>query len=209
MGVDRPVDPSPESSAALRVRYDLGGGPVLLTVARLVPVKGHDIVISGLPQLLTARPDLRYLIVGEGPRRGALERLARERGVAHAVRFAGRVPHEELAAHFRLATIYVQLSRLTGSYDGVEGFGLSFLEAASHGVPSIGGRSGGVEEAVRDGITGLLVPPLETAAFVNAASSLLQDPARRMRMAAAARDWAASHSWERSAAALQSLWRAA
>lgn len=209
MGVDPPVDPSPEASAALRVRYDLGHGPILLTVARLVAIKGHDVVLAGLPELLHARPDLRYLVVGEGPRRAALEQMAAELGVAHAVRFAGRIPHQDLAAHFRLATIYVQLSRLTGSYDGVEGFGLSFLEAASHGVPSIGGRSGGVEEAVQDGVTGLLVPPSDPTAFVTAATRLLEDPSRRARMAAAAQAWAASHSWKRSAAALQSLWKAA
>jgi phosphatidylinositol alpha-1,6-mannosyltransferase len=120
--------------------------------------------------------------------------------------FAGAVPRHELAAHYRLGTIFLLLSRQTGGYDGLEGFGLAFLEAAAHGLPCVGGDSGGVPEAVRDGITGFLVPPRDHGSVVGAVARLLEDPDLRSRMSLAARLWAATHSWDRSAHTLRSLW---
>jgi len=206
MGVSSPQPPSDIQLADLRRRYRLEGGPVLLSVARLVPCKGHDIVLRALPSLLRHHPDLRYLIVGAGPQRASLERLAADLGVAESVVFCGLVPQAELPAHFRVATLFVLLSRATGQYDGLEGFGLAFLEAASHGLPAIGGRSGGVPEAVQEELTGLLVPPLDLEAFATAAERLLGDPGARARMSEAARLWALSHTWERSASVLRSVW---
>ncbi len=203
------VDQAPAIDSArveeLRRRYGVGDGPVLLTVARLVAMKGHDVVIEALPRLLTRFPALRYLIVGEGPNRGALERQAHERGVQTRVIFAGRVPAREIPAHYALTTLFVQLSRATGRYDGLEGFGISFLEAASFGVPCIAGRSGGVPEAVDEGRSGLLVPPQDPEAFAEAAERLLSDPIERARLSEGARRWAAAHSWERAAACLRAL----
>ena len=194
---------------AVRRRHLLGQGPVLLTVARLVASKGHDVVIAALPRLLRGAPGLRYLVVGTGPTRAALEAQARALGVAESVVFAGRVPSSELPSYYGAATLYVQLSRETGEYDGLEGFGLAFLEAAAQGVAAIGGRTGGVPEAIVDGRTGLLVEPRDRDGFADAALRLLRDPARRAVMGAEARLWARAHSWERSAEALRALWEAA
>lgn len=205
IGVEPPPPVSREDLHRLRSRYGIGDGPVLLTVARLVEMKGHDVVIEALPSLLPRHPALTYLIVGEGPCRPSLERLAAERGVRRNVLFAGRVPAAELASHYTLATLFVQLSRVTGRYDGLEGFGLSFLEAASHGVPCIAGRSGGVPEAVLEGESGLLVPPEEPADFAAAVERLLSNPAEHARMSAAARRWAAAHPWERAGTCLRAL----
>jgi phosphatidylinositol alpha-1,6-mannosyltransferase len=205
MGIDPAGDVDPVAVERLRRAYGIGEGPVLLSVSRLVAMKGHDVVIQALPRLATRFPGLAYLIVGSGPHRKPLERLAREGGVAGRVVFAGPVATADLPAHYDLATLFVQLSRRTSRYDGLEGFGLSFLEAASHGVPSIAGRSGGVPEAVEDGQSGLLVPPEDAGAFAAAAERILSDPGERRRMSAAARRWAASHSWERSARFLLSL----
>ncbi len=203
------VDPAPPVSAAklraLGTRYGLGPGPVLLSVSRLVPMKGHAVVIEALPALLRRFPDLVYLVVGRGPERRALEVRAGALGVVSHVRFAGAVPADELAAHYDLATIFVQLSRDTGTYDGLEGFGLTFLEAASHGVVSIAGRSGGVPEAIDEGESGLLVPPDDPAAFAAEAARLLSDPGELRRLSEGARRWAASHTWEASARCLRLL----
>ncbi|HZN04177.1 MAG TPA: glycosyltransferase family 4 protein, partial [Candidatus Polarisedimenticolia bacterium] len=97
MGVD-PAPPVPESDvAALRARYRLGDGPILLTVARLVEAKGHDVVLDALPRILERVPSTRYLVVGDGPNRRALEERAGRLGVADKVVFAGRVPDAEMA----------------------------------------------------------------------------------------------------------------
>jgi phosphatidylinositol alpha-1,6-mannosyltransferase len=119
--------------------------------------------------------------------------------------FAGRVAPEALPAHYSMATLFVQLSRETGRYDGLEGFGLSLLEAASFGVPSVAGRSGGVSEAVAEGESGLLVPPEDAQAFAAQVESLLSRPAELRRLADGARRWAASHPWEASVRCLRSL----
>jgi len=205
MGVD-PAPPVPEARLqALRARYDLRKARVLLSVSRLIPMKGHDVVIDVLQRLLPRFPDLVYLVVGRGPERPALEERARSLGVASRVRFVGAVPPDELAAHYALATLFVQLSRATGDYDGLEGFGLTFLEAASFGVASIAGRSGGVPEAIADGESGILVPPEDPDAFATAAARLLSNPGELRRLSEGARRWAASHPWEASARCLRSL----
>jgi phosphatidylinositol alpha-1,6-mannosyltransferase len=203
------VDPAPPVDGTLvhtlRERYGLRGGPVLLSVSRLVPMKGHDVVIESLPALAAAFPGLVYLIVGQGPHRPALEQLAHDRGVAARVVFAGPVPGDELSAHYALATLFIQLSRVTGEYDGLEGFGLSFLEAASHGLPSVAGRSGGVPEAIAEGVSGVLIPPEDSAAFVAVAKRLLSDPDGLRRLSDGARRWAGSHPWDAAALCLRSL----
>jgi phosphatidylinositol alpha-1,6-mannosyltransferase len=205
------VEPAPRvdetALAELRARYALSRGPVLLSVARLVPMKGHDVVIEALPRLAARHPDIVYLIVGQGRYRPFLERLARERGVSRHVRFAGVVPRQELAAHYSVATLFVQLSRATGEYDGLEGFGLTFLEAASLGLASVAGRSGGVPEAISEGESGLLVPAEDPDAFAQAVDRLLSDPGELRRLSEGARRWAALHTWESTAKCLRSLGR--
>ena len=202
MGVEPPAPVDPEEVESLRHRYRLGGGPILVSLARLVPIKGHDTVIRALPQLIARFPDLSYLIVGEGPERKDLEDLARSLSVTDHVHFAGAVPQEEVPAHYRLATLYVQVSRNPDHRGGVEGYGLSFLEAASHGLPSIAGSSGGVPEAVDDGRSGVLVPPGDPAALAQSVRNLLDDPARLASMSEGATRHARLHTWQRSARAL-------
>jgi phosphatidylinositol alpha-1,6-mannosyltransferase len=205
MGVDPPRAVDAAVTEALRRRYALGAGPILLSVSRLVAMKGHDVVIEALPRIARRFPGVRYLVVGDGPERSRLDGLARDRGVRERVVFAGVVPAEDLPVHYRVATLFVQLSRATHEFDGLEGFGLAFLEAASYGLPSIAGRSGGVPEAVADGESGLLVPPADAGAVAAAAARLLADGAERERMAGGARRWAAAHTWEQAARCVLAL----
>ena len=202
MGVESPAPADPEAVESLRHRYRLGDGPILVSLARLVPIKGHDTVIRALPALITRFPDLSYLIVGEGPERNDLEDLASSLSVADHVRFAGAVPQEEVPDHYRLATLYVQISRHSDHRGGVEGYGLSFLEAASYGLPSIAGCSGGVPEAVEDGRSGVLVPPGDPAALSESVARLLDDSGRLADMVEGALRHARLHTWQRSARAL-------
>lgn len=199
LGVEPAPLPDPARAARLRRDLALGDGPILLSVARLVASKGHDVVIEALPGLARRFPGLRYLVVGDGPRRRALERQTRRLGMEDRVVFAGPVGADDLASCYDLASLFVQLSRDGGPGGGVEGFGLSFLEAASHGLPAVAGRSGGVPEAVLEEESGLLVPPADGAAFVAAATRLLEDQAERRRLADGARRWAGRHTWEAAA----------
>lgn len=168
--------PDPAGAQALRAKWQLGEHPVLLTVARLVPRKGHHFVLQALPEIIQAFGPVTYLVVGDGETRPELEAEAQRLGVAPQVCFAGRVPEEELPAYYTLADVMVM-----PSYDlpgkPTEGFGLTYLEANCCGTPVVGTRSGGIPDAVDNGVSGLLVPPHQVAALTRALLALLRDPA--------------------------------
>lgn len=181
----------------LRERLALGSGPLLLTVARLVPHKGQDIAIQALAALAPEFPALRYMLVGGGHDRARLEALARSFGVGDRVAFAGMLTDDEIAEAYATATVYVGPSRLDRGIN-VEGFGISFVEAAASGTPSVAGDSGGVRSAVRDGETGFVVPPESVEAVTAALRALLGDRARLEEMGRAARAAVESHyNWAR------------
>lgn len=171
-------------------------GPVLLSVGFLIKQKGHETAIRALPSLVKEWPDLRYLVVGDGPERGRLESLAAELGVAANVSFLGRVPEAELLAAYKAADVYVQPSVVV---DGVtEGYGISFVEAGAAGLPVVGGRCGGVIEAVVDGVTGFLVTPGDAPDFARAVSTLLRDGDLRRRMGDAGKRLAEERTWDKT-----------
>ncbi len=180
----------------LRQRLGIGDAPLLVTVARLVPHKGQDMVIHAMPALGT---DTHYLLVGEGDDRPRLEALGEALGVGARVHFVGALSDAEVAEAYSTATLYVGLSRLDNRVD-VEGFGISFVEASASGVAVIGGDAGGVRSAIRDGETGLVVPPQDIAAIAAAMRLLLENPERRLAMGAAGRRAAETHyHWDRVA----------
>ncbi len=183
---------------AVRARYGLDGGPWLLTVARLEWHKGIDNVIRALPALRKAHPTARYAVAGEGPRRPQLEQIARDAGVADAVKFLGAVPDADLPALYNAAALYVGASRRHDLL--VEGFGISLVEASASGLAVLGGRSGGVADAVREGETGLLVDPEQPAAIAAGIDRLLGDPDLRARLGAGGRRAVESYfNWDRVA----------
>jgi phosphatidylinositol alpha-1,6-mannosyltransferase len=186
-------------TAALRERFALPDGGVrwLVTAARLEQHKGMDTVIQALPAILERAPDVRYAIAGSGPDRERLEKLARKTGVADRVRFLGEMSERDLPALYNLASVYVGASR-RGARIGVEGFGISLVEASACGLPVVAGNSGGVPDAVRDGETGFLVPPEDPAAVAEAVGRLLADAALAQRIGAAGRRAVETYyNWDR------------
>lgn len=167
---------------AFRASQGLGEGPVLLTVARLWPRKGIDRVIALLPELRLAYPGLRYLVVGAGPDRARLERLAENLSVTSICRFAGQVSADLLPVAYRAADVFVMPARTDGA--SVEGFGLAFCEAGACARPVVGTDSGGIADAIVDGETGLLVPEEDPLALRTALQRLLSDPALSARLGA-------------------------
>jgi phosphatidyl-myo-inositol dimannoside synthase len=201
--IDLGTDPAcfrPErDTGALRRRLAIGDAPLLLTVARLVPHKGQDVALRALALLRPEFPTLRYLIIGRGPDEARLRSLAAELGVEDLVVFAGALDDDAIAEAYATATVYVGLSRADRVVN-VEGFGISFVEAGAGGTPSVAGDSGGVRAAVRDGETGLLVPPTDPQVVAAAIRRLLADPACREAMGRAARLAVERHyNWDRVA----------
>lgn len=178
--------PDPTDAARAEAARIVGGdGPVLLTLCRLEPRKGVDAVIRALPALVARHPRLVHVVAGDGPDAPRLRALADECGVAPRLRFVGRVSDDLKAALLAAADVFAMPARREG--DSVEGFGLAYLEAAWHGTPSLAGREGGAADAVRDGETGLLCDGADPAAVGAALARLLDDPALRARLGAAAR----------------------
>ncbi|HSK41404.1 MAG TPA: glycosyltransferase family 4 protein [Arenibaculum sp.] len=179
---------------ALVARYGLAGKTVLLGVGRLIERKGFDRAITALALLRHARPDLCYLIVGTGPYRDRLERIAGEAGVRERVVFAGSVPDPLLPAHYRLADLFVLPNRELPDGD-TEGFGLVYLEANASGKPVVAGRAGGVAEVVLDGINGLAVDGGDAHAVAAAVDRLLSDRDLYDRLTRNALQLAAQADW--------------
>lgn len=158
--------------------------PTIVTVARLVPRKGIGTTIRALPTVLKAVPSCRYVIVGEGPDRGALERLVSELLVADHVRFLGYVSNRTRRSVYLASDLYVMPSHPTRTSE-VEGFGISFLEANAHGLATVGSLAGGIPDAVVHRVNGLLVPPNDPGKLAAAMVELLLSPDLRAAMAEA------------------------
>jgi glycosyltransferase involved in cell wall biosynthesis len=176
-----------------------GGGARLLTVGRLVPNKGVDRLLAMLPRVLAARPDVRLLVVGDGPARTELEAQARGLGVAEHVEFLGE--RDDVFDLLALVDLFVTGTRY-------EGLGLAAAEALGQGVPVVGFRVAGVEEVVTDGSDGRLVPDGDVAAFADATLELLADPKRREAFGAAGRRSAARFDIARARERTEALYRA-
>jgi glycosyltransferase involved in cell wall biosynthesis len=179
------------------------GKIVVLTVGRLHPRKGQLPTLEALRMLpAEVRSRIEYWIVGgrnKGNYEDRLRALAAEDS-ALTVRFFGNIPDEELSEVYDRADIFA-LTSVSHGYS-VEGFGLVYLEAAAHGLPIVAHRIGGVPEAVRNGVTGLLVTPDRPAELAAAFEKLIHDAPLRKRLGDAGRVWAARNCWKENASTL-------
>jgi len=177
----------------------------LLTVARLVPRKGIDTLLRLLPQFLAGYPQLTYQIVGDGPDKPRLRQLCRELDVESHVQFLGKVSDDALPQIYRKADVFVMLTREEAQQTSVEGFGIVYLEASASGLPIVATRCGGVADAVRDGVTGLLVPPDAPEAAQQAIARLLADAELRASLGRAGRRLVEEElNWDQTAVHFQS-----
>ena len=161
---------------AVRERLGLGDRPVVVCVSRMVPRKGQDTLIHAWPLVLATTPDATLLLVGDGPYRNRLERMARHLGVDGSVVFTGAPSRAELPAYFDAGDVFAMPCRTRRRGLDVEGLGMVFLEAAATGLPVVGGDSGNSADAIRDGETGYVVPGVSVADLADRLKRLLNDP---------------------------------
>jgi glycosyltransferase involved in cell wall biosynthesis len=148
-------------------------GPTLLCVGRLIPIKGHVVLLRALAQACREVPELRLEIAGQGPLQPALQTLAAELGIADAVRFLGFVSPIQDAVERASIVVVPSLG---------EGFGMVALEAMERARPVVAAEIGGLADLVRRGQTGLLVPPGEAEPLARALVDLARDPEQAARM---------------------------
>lgn len=191
--------------SAVRRRHGLGGGPVVLSVARLVRRKGHDMLLRAWADVVRRRPDARLVIVGDGPMRHRLTELADRYGPG-TVTLTGLVSVADLPRYYAAADVFALPCRDDRRGLQTEGLGLSVLEASAAGLPVVVGRSGGSSASLLDGRTGVLVDATRPDELVLTLHRLLASPGRAAAMGAAGRRWACERwSWDTAAAALAAL----
>ena len=173
--------------------------PLIVCVSRLVARKGQDVLIRAMPRIRRDVPDASLLIVGGGPDRDRLVRLAAD-APNRSVVFAGQVSEGDLPRYYRAGDVFAMpcRSRLGGLE--VEGWGNVFLEAAACARPVVVGDSGGARESLAPGETGLLVNGSDVAEVAGAVGSLLADPERANAMGRAGRERVVrAFGWSRAA----------
>jgi phosphatidylinositol alpha-1,6-mannosyltransferase len=162
----------------LAERYGLQSSKVILTMGRLASqerYKGFDEILEIMLPLLKRFPNLKYLVVGDGPDRPRLEARAAALGVSNNVIFTGYIRESEKVAHYNLADAYVMPSM-------GEGFGIVLIEAAACGVPVVGSRADGSREALLDGRLGRLVDPRQPHELLEAVTAVLENRSSRRRI---------------------------
>lgn len=180
-----PLDAAARGAGRLRLGLP-ERGRLIVSVSRLVPRKGVDVLIEAVASLRPEFEDLLLVVGGSGRDLPRLRRLA-ERTRA-PVRFLGRLSDDDVPLLDGCADVWAMVCRDRWLGLEQEGFGIVFLEAAACGVPQVAGRSGGAEEAVLDGSTGIVVAdPTDVVAVRQALSRLLADAELRARLGAAAR----------------------
>ena len=157
------------------------GSPIILSVGNLIPIKGHELLLRAFAEIQTRFPLLGLEIVGDGPERARLQKLAGERGVAARVHFRGRQSRRQVADAMRRATIFVLPSRY-------EGLGCVYLEAMAAGKPVVACRGQGIDEVIEPGVNGCLIGADDNVQeLVRALTQLLEQAELRRNMGQAAR----------------------
>ena len=177
-----------QAGLALREQWNLGPGPVILTVAMFrddVKSQGLRYLITRLSQLVGLGRDFNLVLAGDGETRPELEALA-SRQLPGRVRFLGLVPRDQLSKVYSAADLFV--------FPGIrESLGMVYLEAQAAGLPVVAFDNGGIPEVVSQGQTGILTPAFDDRAFVQAVDGLLTDPQRMRAMGARASAYVAKH----------------
>jgi phosphatidylinositol alpha-1,6-mannosyltransferase len=174
---------------AVRERWGLADRPVVVCVSRMVPRKGQDTLIHAWPLVLARTPGAKLMLVGDGPYRARLERLARHLGVDGSVVFTGAPSRAELPGYYDAGNVFAMPCRTRRRGLDVEGLGIVFLEAAATGLPVVGGDSGNSADAIRDGETGYVVPGVSVADLADRLNRLLTDPCAAKAMGEKGMAW--------------------
>jgi D-inositol-3-phosphate glycosyltransferase len=197
---------SPGDRRGARAALGLDGErPVLLFVGRIQPLKGLDVAVRALHEVVGHHPDAVLVVVGGASGADGDAEVARvgalidELGVRQHVRFVDPQPHHLLSTYYRAADVVVVPSRS-------ESFGLVALEAAACGTPVVAAAVGGLRTLVDDGRTGLLVDGRDPADHAAAIAAVLGDPEAAALMGKAAAARAARYTWSTTAARLRRLY---
>ncbi len=179
---------------SIKTKHNLNNKTVLLSFGRLVKRKGFENVIKALPEVFKKHSELHYFISGSGPEKmNILDQSMRNNNITY---LGSNLSDEEKNAWLAASDIFIMPSYREGA--DFEGFGIVYLEANIAGKAVIGGRSGGVPEAIDDGVSGILVDPKDINDISKAINRLVDDPSLRQRLGRQGHDRALEwFNWER------------
>jgi len=196
--IPRGVDRQAFSTAVGAAFPEFVARPRVIFLGRIVRAKGVDALVEAAARITTRGAE--FLLVGDGPDRRHVERLARRAGVAERVHVTGFVPHERVPSVLASADLLV----LPSLY---EELGTVLVEAMQVGLPTVASRVGGVPEVVEHGVTGLLVTPGDPAALATAIDAILSQPDLARRLGENARRRAAKHDLRHVGAQVHALYQ--
>jgi glycosyltransferase involved in cell wall biosynthesis len=165
MGIDSVSFHPDRRDNTIRDKYGIDG-PFLLYVGRLTEKKGVDFLISAMPSVLKDFSTAKLLIVGGGELENDLKKQVENLELNKQIQFVGNIPNSELSAYYATADIFIGPS-ITAKSGDVEGFGLTFVEAAMSGCLLIGSDIGGIRDIIKDKVTGFLVPEKSSTDIAN------------------------------------------
>ena len=181
-GIDVSEFSGSEIESVINIREKVGlpiNSKIIVSISRIIKEKGQDMLIRSLPLIIKKVPNVKLVIIGDGPYIENLHSLDKELNVSDYIIFTGKLPRGDIAYWLKSSDIFALISR-EGSR--IEGFGLVYLEANACGKAVIAGRTGGVPEAVEDGVSGLLVSPTDVNEISSKIIKLLTDDALRLKL---------------------------
>jgi 1,4-alpha-glucan branching enzyme len=202
-GVDVEKFKPSENSQAIRMQLGLGNGPIVLFVGSLIPRKGVHFLVEAAKKIVNEHSDTKFLIVGEGPLKNQLIVSLENANLSGNFKFLGNLKDDLLPLMYNCADVFVLPSIQ-------EGQGIVLLEAQASGKPVVAFNVGGVNEAVRNKETGLLVKRGSTQELADAISSLISDGALREKMGADGRKFVTeNYTWDICAQKMLKVYREA
>jgi phosphatidylinositol alpha-1,6-mannosyltransferase len=205
-GVDDAVFHPGADGAAVRERHGLTGRPVVVCISRMVARKGQDMLVRALPEIRRRVPGAALLLVGDGPHRGAVEKLVDRLDLREHVVLAGRRPWADTPGYYAAGDVFCMPTRTRLGGLEPEALGICYLEAAATGIPVVAGDSGGAPDAVRQGENGYVVDGRDVAAIADRCSGLLLDRELAGAFGRRGREWVGERwRWDDLAVRLQRL----
>lgn len=189
-GVDLTIFTPHLDTQSLKKKHSIKEEKIILTLARVIERKGHDSVMRALPTVLKKIPDLKYIIAGSYEKNyfQKLQKLIDDLNLRDVVIFTGYVQPHEIPLYYNLCDAYIMPSRELENTGDTEGFGITYLEANACEKPVIGGKSGGVADAIVDGKTGFLVSPNNEDEIADKLILLLSDSGLAQKLGKNGRD---------------------
>ena len=191
-GIDDALFHGAHQPGGIRARLGLSADALLVVaVARMIPVKGLDVLLKAAATVLSTGAAIHFMIAGDGPLRKELSAMAVEIPGGDRIHFLGALARDEVAGLMADADLFVHPG-VVDAQGRAEALGLVVAEAMASGLPCVGSRVGGIPEVIDDGVTGLLVEPGRPTDLAAALMTLLNDSDKRSSMGRAGQSRAAS-----------------